>query len=338
MLITGATGFIGHHLVNTLRRRNVKIRAVVRDVSRISVLWPDGSVAGIACDLGQAGGLGDACDGVDTIFHLASHGDTADTTKAPRQPKDVAPGRQDLHYKTTVEGTRILLDAAVRAGVNRFIFFSSVKVLGEGAAVCVDEASDPEPLTPYGKAKFAAETLVLDAGKRHALHVCVLRLPLVYGPGVKGNLQHMMAAIQRGRFPPLPETHNRRSMAHVEDVVQTALLAAAVPRANGQTYIVTDDHAYSTREIYLLLCEALRKPVSRWSIPTSVLRAAAGAGDLVGQVRRRPFILNSSALNKLLGSACYSCQKIRDELGYQPTRTLQDTVAEMVAYYKEQGA
>ncbi len=336
VLITGATGFIGRHLANALRERNVEIRAVVRDVSRVSVLWPDDSVAGITCDLSQAGNLDDACDGADTIFHLASHSDTPDGPKAAREPKGLALDRQDLHYKTTVDGTRVLLDAAVRAGVKRFIFFSSVKVFGERGAVCVDESSDPEPLTPYGRAKFVAEKLVLDAGRRHALHVCVLRLPLVYGSGVKGNLDRMIEATAHAGFPPLPETGNKRSLVHGEDVVEAALLAAEDPRANGQIYIVTDDRAYSTRQIYSLICHALGKQVPRWSMPASAFRTVATVGDLVSRVGRRPFPLNSDALQKLLGSAWYSSEKIRKELGYRPSRTLESALGEMVREYRKQ--
>ncbi len=338
VLITGATGFIGHHLVNALRRRNVKIRAVVRDVSRVSVLWPDDSVAGIACDLGQAGNLGDACDGVDTIFHLASHGDTPDATKALREPKDVALDRQDLHYKTTVEGTRILLDAAVCAGVKRFIFFSSVKVLGEGGAACADEGSTPGPLTPYGRAKFAAEKLVLDAGKRHGLHVCVLRLPLVYGTNNEGNISRMIQAIDGGRFPPLPEVGNKRSMVHVVDVVQATLLAAERPQASGQIYVVTDGRTYSTRQLYVMICQALGRPVPKWFVPGGVLRVIAKVGDSISRVRGQPFVFDSGTLQKLLGLAWYSSEKIKRELGYRPKRAFDDAVEEMVSHYKGQRA
>ncbi|MFQ6023458.1 MAG: NAD-dependent epimerase/dehydratase family protein [Acidiferrobacterales bacterium] len=336
ILITGATGFIGHHLVYALRQRNVQIRAVVRDVSRISVLWPDDSVVGIACDLGQARNLDDACHGVDTIFHLASYGGAPNDSGGSRRAKELSLDTEDSHYKTTIAGTRILLDAAVRAGVRRFIFFSSVKVLGEGAAACLDENAVAQPVTRYGQAKLAAEKLVLEAGKRHPLHVCVLRLPLVYGSGVKGNLQRMMGAITHGRFPPLPETGNKRSLVHIDNVIQAVLLATENPRANGQTYIVTDGQAYSTREIYVLLCRALGKRVPRWCIPASALRAAARVGDLISFARGRPFVFDSGALNKLLGSAWYSCQKISNELGYRPTRTLADGVKEMVTCYEEQ--
>ena len=335
VLITGATGFIGRHLVNKLRDEHVEIRALVRDISKIGLLWPNNAITGIACDLSQAENLGDACDGVDTIFHLASHGDTPDATKALREPKDVALDRQDLHYKTTVEGTRILLDAAVRADAKRLIFFSSVKVLGEGGAACLDENSVAQPLTRYGKAKLAAEKLVLDAGKRHPLHVCVLRLPLVYGADNNGNIPRMIAAIDRGRFPPLPEVGNKRSMVHVADVVRAALLAAEKPEANGQVYVVTDGQAYSTRQLYTMICQALGRPVPAWSIPSSVLGTMAKVGDLIGRLTGRPFLFDSDTLQKLSGSAWYSSEKISRQLGYRPTHTLNDGVAEMVEEYRK---
>ncbi len=229
-----------------------------------------------------------------------------------------------------MDGTRILLDAAAGSGVKRFIFFSSVKAMGEGNGACLDERSDARPASPYGMAKLEAEKIVLDAGKRHSLHVCVLRLPLVYGLDNDGNIPRMIAAIDSGRFPSLPDVGNKRSMVHVADVVQAALLAAEKPAANGQIYLVTDGQTYSTRQLYAMIRHALDLPVPTWHLPASLLRAMGRAGDLIGRLRGRPFVFDSTVLQKLLGSAWYSSRKIEEELGFRPTRDLTDGVEEMV--------
>jgi nucleoside-diphosphate-sugar epimerase len=189
-------------------------------------------------------------------------------------------------------------------------------------------------VTPYGRAKLEAEKLVLDAGKRHSLHVCVLRLPLVYGLDNDGNIPRMITAVDSGRFPSLPDVGNKRSMVHVADVVQAALLAAEKPAANGQIYLVTDGQTYSTRQLYAMICYALHRPVPTWYIPTSVLRAMGRTGDLIGRLRGRPFMFDSTVLQKLLGSAWYSSEKIVRDLGYRPTRTLEDAIGEMVDEYR----
>jgi nucleoside-diphosphate-sugar epimerase len=289
------------------------------------VLWADGTVGIVTVDLGEPQTIGDACSGVGTLFHIAGYAHAED---------EASPAADALHERVTVAGTRALLDAAVCAGVQRIVFVSSVKAMGEGGSQCLDENSEVEPASAYGRAKRDAERLVLEAGRRYSFHTCVLRLPLVYGAGVKGNLLRMMVAIDRGRFPPVPETGNKRSMMHVDDVVQAALLVADNSQAKGQVYIVTDDQAYSTRQIYSLMCAGLGKRVPRWSVPQAVLQTGAKLGDFIGRLRGRRFVFDSVALDKLLGSAWYSCEKIKRELGYRPTHTLTDSMGEMVAAYR----
>jgi nucleoside-diphosphate-sugar epimerase len=265
------------------------------------------------------------CAGADTVFHLAGVAHAVDEGSLEVDAQ---------HQAVTLEGTRYLLTDAISQGVRRFIFVSSVKAMGEGGADGLDESTDPAPQSAYGRAKLEAEQLVLAAGREHGLHAAVLRLPLVYGPGNKGNIPRMIAAIDRGRFPSLPETGNRRSMVHVDDVVQALLLAADNPAANGQVFIVTDGRTYSTREIYEAICKALGRSVPGWSVPAWLLRLGAGAGDVLQRIAGRPMPLTTGTLDKLLGSAWYSSDKIRRQLGFAPRHTLYDALPEIVAEYR----
>jgi UDP-glucose 4-epimerase len=320
VLIAGATGYIGRKLVDALHSQGKAICVLTRDTSRLSGKWLHDGVTGRSGDIGRAETLMDACSGMHAVFHLASHAE------------DEA---ADSHWRVTVEGTRHLLEASARSGVKKFIYVSSVKAMGEGGESCLDESSHAEPVTSYGRAKLEAERLVLEAGRQHGMHVCNLRLPLVYGRDNRGNIWRMIAAVDRGRFPPLPETGNRRSMVHVDDVVQALQLAMGDPDACGQTYIVTDGQTYSTRQIYLSIHEALGRAIPRWTIPVVALRATARLGDVIGGIRGRSFVFDSTVLGKLTGSAWYSCRKIEAELGYRPTRTLTDGLREMVNQYKK---
>lgn len=327
VLVTGASGYIGRRLVNVLLRQGVAVRAVARDAARIKALWPAAEIEAVSADLARPQTLAGVCDDVHTVFHLASSADESSVN-----------ANQALAGGTVV-GTRMLLADAVRGGAKRFIFMSSVKAMGEGGQACLTETSPALPVSSYGRAKHAAEHLVFEAGRRHGLHVCALRLPLVYGGGdSKGNLPRMIAAIDRGRFPPLPETGNKRSMVHVDDVVQATLLAAERPQANGQLYLVTDGRDYSTREIYLNICSALGKSPPCWVLPLACLRVAAKLGDGVGFITRRGFPINSETVEKLTGSAWYSPDKIRRELDFRPAHTLIDALPEMVAHYRGQNA
>jgi nucleoside-diphosphate-sugar epimerase len=324
VLVAGATGFIGCKLVDALHVRRRIICALARDISKIRNIWPQGDVTGRSGDITNPKTLKDVCAGVHTVFHLASYSEEVPFNET-----------ENLHWQVTVEGTRHLLELAVHSGVKKFIYVSSVKAMGEGGESCLDESSPAEPVSSYGRAKLEAERLVLEAGRRHGMHVCNLRLPLVYGHDNRGNIWRMISAIDHGRFPPLPETNNKRSMVHVDDVIQALWLMAENPAASGQTYIVTDSKVYSTHHIFLAVYKALGRQAPRWNIPIGILRAAARMGDMIRWIRGRSFVFDSGVLDKLTGSACYSCEKIKMELGYRPTRFLEDGLREMVDEYKK---
>lgn len=312
VLVTGASGFIGRRLIMALLGQRARVRALVRASSSALTDWRD--VAIVNADLADTVSLARACAGMNTVIHAAgfAHADAADT-----------PDFAARHWAINAEGTFRLLDAAVAAGVERFIFISSVKAVGEPGPRCVDETWDAPAETPYGQAKRAAEQRVLTVGHQTGLHTVILRPALVYGPGMKGNLARMITAIQRKRFPPLPETGQRRSLVHVDDVAQAALLAAANSSAAGQTYFVTDDQPCSSRELYVLIRQSLDLPPPRWSASASLFYGAAmladGARRLMGQ--RDPQF--RAMLDKLLNGACYDSSRIGRELGYQPVWTFQ---------------
>lgn len=305
-LVTGASGFIGRRL----------LRPGDRALARTASNYPD-SVVG---DLLDPASLVAACAGVDYIFHCAGYAHA------------FASSDPDAHWRINCEGTRNLLSAAGAAGVRRFIFLSSVKAMAEPGDECVDEDWPGEPATPYGKAKRAAELAVLEAGAKFGMHVINLRLAMVYGHGGRGNLERMARGIRAGWFPPLPETGNRRSLVHVDDVVSALRLVAEAPAANGRTYIVADSRPYSGREIYDAIRGAiLPAPTLRWSVPAGLLRAGGVLGDALGTVLRRPLPMNSEVVSRLLDSACYSTVRIERELGWKSQVGLEAGLREMLA-------
>lgn len=308
--------------MDALLARGSSVIVLTRAANRMPTEWKACAVRLLEVDLLDSAAVRGTCRDTDVVFHLASHRETGS--------KDVD-GR---HRALSVCGTRALLEEAERSGVRRFVYVSSVKAAGEVTIRCVDETVEPRPVSEYGKAKLVAESLVHEAGARGRVGTCSVRLPMVYGPNPAGSVMRMMAAIDRGWFPSLPEVGNQRSMVHVDDVVQALLLAADSAVAVGQTYLVTDDQVYSTRKIYEAICHAVGRPVPTFKVPIWVISLAAFVGEIVGSVTGRNVPINRSMLDKLLGSACYSSKKIQRELGYRPTHTLYSALPAMVVAYR----
>lgn len=309
VLVTGATGFIGRRLLQPCDRA----------LARSGVALP-GAVRG---DLLDTPSVRTACEGIERVFHCAGYAHAFHSSDP------------DVHWRINFEGTRNLANAAGEAGVRRFIFLSSVKAMTVPGDQCLDEDWPGEPDSAYGRAKRAAEDAVLEAGKKFGMHVVNLRLAMVYGRGGRGNLERMARGIRAGWFPRLPDTGNKRSLVHVDDVVAAIRFVAEAPAANGRVYIVADPRPYSGREIFDAIAEVPPRPTFRWSLPAGVLYAGATAGDVLGRLVGRQMPVNSEVLERLLGSACYSPARIERELGWRARVDLATGVREMLGITPE---
>ncbi len=290
--ITGATGFIGQRLINAV---NGEIRVLSRE--------KQSNFETIVCDLQSEVIPDNALYGVDTIFYLAGFAhDLRDASKI-----------SDLYYKVNVGVTLQLAELAVKSGVKKFVFVSSVKAGGISTpSTCANESDQNEPEGVYGKSKREAELKLLKIGKESGMHVSIIRPSLVYGPGAKGNLKLMLSGIKRGWLPPLPETNNKRSMIHVDDLVRAILLVSADDRTNGEIYIATDGVPHSSREIYNAMCNLVGKSVPKWSVPKVLF-------DMVSLLSPRI----KYKVGKLLADERYSSRKL-EALGFKAKKSLKD--------------
>jgi nucleoside-diphosphate-sugar epimerase len=265
--------------------------------------------------------INDACKGVGTVFHCAGYAHAFSSLSGTDS---------GVHWKVNFKGTQSLLEAAGQAGVRRFVFLSSVKAMAEPGDSCASEDCCDDPQTAYGQSKLAAEEAVIDAGRRHGMHVVNLRLVMVYGSGGRGNLERMGRLVRKGLFPPLPETGNRRSLVHVDDVVAAMCLVAEDDRANGRTYIVASHEAPSGRQLFDALRAAQGLQPCGWAIPEGLFRVAGRAGDVVERMTGRRMPLDSEVVSRLLDSACYSPARIERELGWRAQVRLAEGVREML--------
>ena len=293
VLVTGATGFVGQHLIEYLKLDGYNIKAISRK------LIP--SVDTVICDFLKDDIPDNALKGIDIVFHLAGY---AHDLKSES-------GIEQTYQKINVNVTADLLSLSVKHNVKKFIFVSSVKAGGVSRqGKCATEKSLSEPDGVYGKTKREAELKVLEAGRKFDIHVSILRPALIYGPKVKGNLQLMMQGIKKGWFPPLPEIGNRRSMIHVDDIVRALLFLSNNKKSNGEVFIATDGRVYSSRNIYEIMCHVLDKNIPNWSVPRLLFNAIARLSSGF-----------KYKIDKLLGDECYSSKKLQS-LGFKAQKQL----------------
>jgi len=294
-LVTGSTGFIGKRLLSLLNTIECDIRLLAK--SKVN------NYETVICNLEKEKISKHALESVDTVFHLAGYAhDIQDSKKV-----------ENLYRVINVDATVNLAKLAVESGVKRFVFISSVKAGGGlGYEKCINESDQNEPEGVYGQSKRKAELKLLSIGSKSAMHVSIIRPSLVYGPGVKGNLQLMLSGIKKGWFPPLPDTSNRRSMIHVDDLVQAIMLVSEDKRADGEIFIATDGISYSSRDIYNTMCGVIGKSIPKWTVP----KAFFGIISLTS-----PFM--KYKINKLLKDEYYSSAKL-ESLGFEAKKSLKD--------------
>ncbi len=307
ILVTGASGRIGTRLLDVLLEAGMPVRALYREPPEQS----RDDLQAVEGDLLCPATLTSALEGVEVVIHLASYAPAED---------DPHPEEHPMHRQVTVEGTRNLAAAARQAGVRRLVFASSTRVIDGSTSL-------------YAHSKKEAESLLLEEGDQLP-EVTVLRLAPVYGFPRQGGIAQMIAAIDRGHFPSLPDFADRRSLVFVDDAIQALLLSAVHARAAGKVFTVTDLRDYSSREIYEWISMALGRNPTPSRIPVWLLHLGAGVGDLLQRLLRRPMPLSRERLRKLTASACFDGRPLVQELGYQPQHDLQSALAEIIAAYR----
>ncbi len=322
VLVTGAAGFLGSSLVEKLRRSGLHVRAVLHDTTQPASDLRNVEI--VTADIRDARKVQEIAGGCEAIVHLAAKvhaiGDF---------------GVEKDYEAVNVEGTRHILDAAVRSGINRVVFASSVKVFGEGTSGCVDETQTADPQTAYGRSKWRAEQLVSEYAGRHGLTAVSLRLPMVYGPTTKGNLYRMIEAIDHGKFPALPRLSAVRSLLHVQNFVRAVCLCLRAPGFKQAAYIVADSDPYCVTDIYNWLRAGLGKAPPRWRVPLWILKGGARCGDMLQAISDRSVPLTTQQLIKIIGGAWYSSTAITQELRYQASYSFEKAVPKMIAFYRD---
>jgi len=321
--VVGAGSFIGQHLIRKLIDNGDHVTGLVRNRPENPGKWMK-NVKIVSGDITEKRSLEGICKDIEIVYHLAAKvhdfsnkGNTADE-----------------HFAVNVSGTKNILDECIHFGIKHFVYFSSVKAMAEERGINLDETYSPSPETHYGKSKLEAEKVVEDYGGKYKFKTTSLRLPLVYGPGNKGNIYRMIEAVDRGRFVMIGRGANRRSMVYVENAVDAAISVVNNSRADSSVYIVTDGIDYSLKELYDTISKGLGKRPRSFFIPMGLARGFAVIGGIAGSIIGKQVPFNLNILEKLTGTYTFSSLKIQRELGFKPRYNLYNTISDTINWYK----
>jgi nucleoside-diphosphate-sugar epimerase len=312
-LVTGANGFVGRQVCAELLRQGHSVRAAVRSanstIENIEVV-PVGTIDDKTDWI-------NALRGVDVVIHLAAR---------VHVMKDTVSDPLAEFLKVNLYGTSNLAQQAARAGVKRLVYVSSVKVNGEQTIETqrFAESDGSNPQDPYAVSKWQAERALRRIALETGLEIVIVRPPLVYGPGVKGNFISLLAAIDKGIPLPLAGAKNARSLVYVGNLADALIACATHPAAAGQTYLVSDGEDVSTAMLVEKIAAALGRNSRSFYFPPVLLRAAAA---LLGR---------TAQLDRLFGSLRVSDNKLRGELGWQPPYTLEQGLRATADWYYSQ--
>ena len=310
ILVTGVSGFIGRHLCPFLQGKGYFVRGAVRNNVR------DASGADEYIQVGDINESTDwqrALTGVDTVIHLAAR---------VHVMKDKAVDPLDAFRQVNVLGTERLARMAAKVGVKRFIFLSSIKVNGEGSDQPYTEKDTLKPEDAYGISKREAEDSLASVAAETGLKTVILRLPLVYGVGVKANFKNLIRIAGAGLPLPFKGIRNQRSFIYIGNLVDAISTCITHPLATGETFLVSDGEDISTPDLIKMLASAMNKKVILFPLPLGILKALcilAGRGE---------------AMEKLTGSLRVDSSKIRNLLGWKPSFSMEEGITETVKYDK----
>lgn len=325
ILITGATGFIGSHLALAARAHGHCVVATGRtntpqEHTRRDLL----EAAGIAVALGTLENpslVSTLNEGCDAVIHLAAAQHEA--------------GVPDEYFETTnVEATRILLDACVSRGVQRFVYGSTIGVYGEAGDCALTEESPTRPANIYGRTKLAAEDVVKGFAAR--LDTTIIRISETYGPG-DFRLLKLFRAADRGVFAVLGNGANLRQPIHVKDLVRGLLLAVEHPAAVDQTLLLAGPAPMTTREMLSAVQAALGHRVFTPRLPLTPLIGAAIVCEALCKPLKITPLLHRRRLDFFRKSFWFDTDKARRLLGFEPTISFTAGARETVGWYRKEG-
>ena len=326
VLVTGATGFTGGHLAAGLKQRGHSVRALVRarsvDKFRASRLAKLG-VEAVEGDLSDSHSVARAAEHANVVYHIAA------TYREAGQP--------DSAYRAVnVDGTRHVLEAAMRAGASRVVHCSTGGVHGH---IEHPPATEDAPLHPgdvYQETKLEAEQVAREYGRTHALEVVIARPIGIYGPGDTRFLK-MFRGLARGRFPMLGSGDVFYHLTYIDDLVEGFRLCGEVPAAAGRTYILAGARYTTLKELVRLVATELDVEPPRWHWPAWPFWTAGLLCEAICVPLRIEPPIYRRRVDFYTKSRAFDTTRARTELGFTPKVDLTDGIRRTAEWYRTQG-
>lgn len=325
VLVTGAAGFLGGHLVDMLVEQNYSVRAMVRpseDASRLHALK---NVEVVLGDLTDEASLKRAVQGMQRIFNVAA--------------KTGPWGTEDTYWAINVQGLANLIHASLDAGVQRFVHTSSITVYGHHLQGIVTE-DDPFHAedNPYSRTKIAGEKLIANLVKDKGAPVVIVRPGWIYGPRDSASFGRFVAMVEAGKGFLLGTGKNIVPVVYVLDVAQGLIKAGEAGNETiGRTYTIADDHRVSQAEYLNTIADCLHVPHVSLKLPYTAMYLAGRSAELawqaIGRRNAAPPPVTTYGVTLLGGDQIFSIGRARYELGYEPAFGLTRGVAEGVRWY-----
>lgn len=312
VLVTGSTGFVGRHLLPVLQQRDWQITAAVRQD------WQHSQATSIKTIVtGEIDGNTDwreALQGIKTVIHLAGRAHIL---------HESASNPEAEFFRVNTEGTTNLVKQSIAAGIEHFVFISSIHAMTTSSDRILSESSTCQPDTPYGCSKIQAEEALIAEAKNSNMTWTILRPTLVYGAGNVGNMERLIKLVKLGLPLPFGAINNRRSFIYVGNLVDAIATCLTHPQAANQLFIVSDNRDLSTPQLIHLIARQMHKPTYLLPIHPELLKILAYVGDGIEFLLKRPIPLNSSNLVRLFGSLFVDSSHIQNRLNWQPPFTIE---------------
>ena len=322
-LVTGASGFIGSHVVENLVRKDYRVRCLVRKNSNVDYLKRL-NVELVYGDLRDKESLKKAVRDVDIVYHLGAVLGGYGTSK-------------ELQYDVNVNGTRNILEESFKNNVKKFIHFSTFAVYGYTKPIANEETPQKGLASSYALSKRKGEKAVKEFINK-GMDVTIIQPTVIHGERLDFGIKNMFSAIQNGKFRFIGSGNNLLHLGYIDNFIDGLFLASESKKSKGQTYIIGDDGPLSFRIIVEEIAGILNVNIPKLSVPEKIARKAIPAFKILAKLtKNKQPVLTNHRINFMTKNQAGSIEKAKRELGYKPKISSKEGLRRTIEHFRKTG-